>query len=71
MKTKVSQLEKLPTRQLGCRANAREEAVLDVAARLDNRDRNKFILVAALEAARVVLQKHGTSEEEVLKNCLK
>jgi uncharacterized protein (DUF1778 family) len=53
------------TRQLGCRANKRDEILLTTAARLDKRNRNTFIVLAATTAARKVLQAHGIEESTI------
>lgn len=61
-----TQRKKDGTRELGCRANEREESLITHAAKLDKRTRNAFIISSALAAARGVLQAHGITEDAVL-----
>lgn len=63
MATTTRQSQKEGTRQLGCRANKRDEILLTTAAKLDRRERNGFILLAATAKAREVLKANGIEEE--------
>lgn len=61
-----TQRKKEGTRELGCRANEREETLITHAAKLDKRTRNAFIISSALAAAKEILQVHGIVEESLL-----
>lgn len=63
MPKKTVQLPKEVTRQLGLRANKADEMLITKAAQLSKRDRNSFILVAALDESRRILQAHGIEED--------
>jgi hypothetical protein len=65
MTTKRLQQVKEVTRQLGCRANERDEILITKAAELDKRNRNNFIITAATEVARRIVQEAGIDEESL------
>ncbi len=50
----------MANRQLGFRASPQEEELINSAARQEKRARNSFLLVAALDRARSVLQPEAT-----------
>jgi len=66
MTNTARQFKKPPTRQLGCRATEAETKLLNAAAVLDKRDRNTFIVLAAVERAKAVLQAHGIDESSIV-----
>lgn len=66
MPTKPRQSKKkAPTRQLGCRAEQRDELLITAALEVDplRRNRNTFIVLAATAEARKVLEAAGVDIE--------
>ncbi len=61
------QLQKEATRQLGCRATEREKVLITYAAKLERRDRNSFVVKAAVDQALRLLEAAGITEEELEK----